>query len=111
LAKAAIAAGIDTLMAEASLSPEGTAALHLAGGFGSFLQPLPAARIGLIPEALAGRAEPAGNAALTGAVMLALSSKARRAAEELARSAQEVPLATHPVFMERYIDNMCFPEV
>ncbi|MCC6497933.1 MAG: DUF4445 domain-containing protein [Propionibacteriaceae bacterium] len=108
LAKAAIAAGIDTLLHEAGLPVGSIAALHLAGGFGSYLQPAPAAGIGLIPEALAGRSDPAGNTALTGAVLLTLSLSARRTAQARALSAREVPLSTHRVFMGRYIENMGF---
>ncbi|HQY98837.1 MAG TPA: ASKHA domain-containing protein [Propionicimonas sp.] len=110
LAKAAIAAGIDTLLAEAGLAPDYLAVAHLAGGFGSYLQPLPAAGIGLIPTELVERAEPAGNTALTGAVLLTLSRAARVRAAELAEQAQEVGLATHPVFTERFIENMGFRE-
>lgn len=110
LAKAAIAAGIDTLLHEAGLRAEGLDTLHLAGGFGSYLQPLPAAGIGLIPRALVEKSTPAGNTALTGAVLLTLSVAARTAAEERAAGASEVALATHPVFMDRYIENMAFRE-
>lgn len=108
LAKAAIAAGIDTLLAEADVPVTAVAALLLAGGFGSYLQPRPAAGIGMIPQALVDAAEPAGNTALTGAVLLTLSSAARRTATELAGSAVEVGLATHPGFMDTYISRMGF---
>ncbi len=108
LAKSAIAAGIDTLLHEAGLHAGDLATLHLAGGFGSYLQPGPAAGIGLIPDVLAGRTDPAGNTALTGAVLLTRSKAARRSAEERVRGACEVALSTHPVFMDRYIENMAF---
>jgi uncharacterized 2Fe-2S/4Fe-4S cluster protein (DUF4445 family) len=48
--------------------------------------------------------------ALTGAILLTGSSAARRTADHPARAAREVPLATHPVFRERYIDLMAFRE-
>jgi uncharacterized 2Fe-2S/4Fe-4S cluster protein (DUF4445 family) len=111
LAKAAIAAGIDTLLAEAGVPLASVTAVLLAGGFGSYLQPRPTAGIGLIPGALVDAAEPAGNTALSGAVLLTLSTAARRTAAELARNAVEVGLATHPVFMERYIERMGFGDV
>lgn len=110
LAKAAIAAGIDALLHEGGLDPEGVATLHLAGGFGSYLQPAAAGGIGLIPHALIDKSVPAGNTALTGAVLLTLSRQARRTAEERATAAVEIPLSTHPVFMDRYIENMAFRE-
>ena len=108
LAKAAIAAGIDTLLAEAGLVPGDVGNLHLAGGFGSYLQPRPAAGIGLIPDALAQATTPAGNTALSGAILLTLSAAARGLATDIAQAAQEVGLATHPVFMDRYIEDMAF---
>ncbi|MDR3070789.1 MAG: ASKHA domain-containing protein [Propionibacteriaceae bacterium] len=110
LAKAAVAAGLDTLLHEAGLTPSDLTALHLAGGFGSYLQPRPAVGIGLIPQALVDKTDSAGNTALTGAVLLTLSTAARRAAEERAAQAREVALATHPVFTDRYIENMAFRE-
>lgn len=109
LAKAAIAAGIDTLLSEGALAPEDLDTLHLAGGFGSYLQPRSAAGIGLIPWPLVAKTNSAGNTALTGAVLLALSRSSRRTAEEWAGHATEVPLANHPVWMERFIENMAFP--
>ena len=108
LAKAAIAAGIDTLLSEANLAPSDVGRMHLAGGFGSYLNPGPAAGIGMIPAAIAARAEPSGNTALSGAVMLTLSNGARLAAERQARAATEVGLATNPVFMQQYIERMGF---
>ena len=111
LAKAAIAAGIDTLLYEAGLNASDVHTLHLAGGFGSYLQAQPAAGIGLIPEALVDKASPAGNTALTGAVLLTLSRTARKVAEERATGATEVGLSTHEVWMDRYIENMAFREV
>jgi uncharacterized 2Fe-2S/4Fe-4S cluster protein (DUF4445 family) len=108
LAKAAIAAGIDALIHEAGLSLDDVASMHLAGGFGSYLQPRPAAGIGLIPLALMDKADPAGNTALTGAVMLTLSLAARQTAEQRSGSAREVALSTNRVFMDRYIENMGF---
>ncbi|MCL2463708.1 MAG: ASKHA domain-containing protein [Micrococcales bacterium] len=108
LAKSAVAAGIDTLLSEAHLTAGELSALHLAGGFGSYLQSRPAAGIGLIPQALVDATDPAGNTALTGAVLLTLSRTARRTAAQRAAAAREVSLSTHPVFMDRYIENMAF---
>jgi uncharacterized 2Fe-2S/4Fe-4S cluster protein (DUF4445 family) len=108
LAKAAVAAGIDTLLHESGLAAGDLAALRLAGGFGSDLQPEPAAGIGLIPAQLAEKTDPAGNTALTGAILLTLSRQARRTAETVAKAAVEVGLSTHPVFNDRYIENMAF---
>jgi len=108
LAKAAVAAGIDTLLHEAGLDLAEVASLHLAGGFGSYLQPAPAAGIGLFPPELVDLVDPAGNTALSGAVLLTLSTATRQLAAQLANETTEVQLSTHPVFMDRYIENMVF---
>ena len=49
LAKAAIAAGIETLMEAANVTADEIETLYIAGGFGSHLNVRSAARIGLIP--------------------------------------------------------------
>lgn len=110
LAKAAIAAGIDTLLQTEKTVAEHITELLLAGGFGSQLQPLEAARIGLIPEAFASNTRAVGNAALQGASMMLFSIAHRRKSERLARCAQETSLSSSALFMERYIENMMFPE-
>lgn len=110
LAKAAIAAGIETLLQTEEASVEHIAALLLAGGFGSQLKPQEAARIGLIPEAFANKTYAVGNAALQGASIMLFSKAHRHQAEEMACYAQEHSLSGSALFMERYIENMMFPE-
>lgn len=53
LAKSAICAGLLTLLESAGLDPEDVAILYIAGGFGNYLNKKSAARIGLLPRALA----------------------------------------------------------
>jgi uncharacterized 2Fe-2S/4Fe-4S cluster protein (DUF4445 family) len=108
MAKAAIAAGIDTLLREAGLVPATLECLWLGGGFGSYIRPEEAAGIGLIPAALAQKAVSAGNAALTGAAQLLFSRAAREEAVRVAGMARELSLATHPVFAEQYMARMFF---
>ncbi len=108
LAKAAIAAGIDTLLHEAGLPLSAVDVLYLSGGFGSYVNPGEAAQIGLIPAALAATAIPAGNTALSGAAALLFHSALCEESTALAQSAKEVPLATNPYFMDRYLERMSF---
>ncbi len=110
LAKAAIAAGIDTLLHEAGMTAEAVDEVCLAGGFGSAIDPEDAAAIGLIPRALTHKTRAAGNLALSGAAMMLLSRAARAEAAALAVRAREIPLGTNAFFMEKYIDHMQFPE-
>ena len=109
LAKAAIAAGVETLLHEARVCDVDE--ILLAGGFGSMIDPVEAAGIGLIPRRFVPKTRAAGNIALHGAAQMLFSIGARRAAEREAATAIEVPLATNAVFMDQYIEQMMFPEV
>ena len=108
LVKAAVAAGIQTMLREAGL--DGKLKLWLAGGFGSTLNPADAAAIGMIPRGMAARALAGGNLALRGAEMLLFSRDLRIEAETLARETIEIPLAEHRVFQEAFIEEMGFPD-
>ena len=110
LAKAAIAAGIETLLETANVSPDEVSTLYIAGGFGNHLDVNSAARIGLIPESLASRVKAIGNASLAGASRLLLDQNAMRTAQEIAEKSQHVNLGGNPKFNEHYIDQMLFPE-
>ncbi|MCL1951301.1 MAG: ASKHA domain-containing protein [Oscillospiraceae bacterium] len=110
LVKAAVAAGITTMLDEAGLDETGIDQLWLAGGFGSYLDPGDAAAIGMIPAALALRALAGGNLALRGAETLLFSHKLREDAQALARETREIPLAEHRVFQAAFVEEMGFPE-
>jgi uncharacterized 2Fe-2S/4Fe-4S cluster protein (DUF4445 family)/predicted metal-binding protein len=108
LAKAAVAAGIQVLLKEAGLTEKEIDRLILAGGFGSYLNPRSAAKIGLIPESLLDRTQAVGNAAGEGAVSAAISGEARRDAEALREQVKYVELSTHGDFTEYYVEAMYF---
>ena len=108
LAKAAVAAGIQVLLKEAGLTEKEIDRLILAGGFGSYLNPRSAAKIGLIPESLLDRTQAVGNAAGEGAVSAAISEEARRDAEALREQVKYVELSTHGNFTEYYVEAMYF---
>ncbi|MBE6620433.1 MAG: DUF4445 domain-containing protein [Ruminococcaceae bacterium] len=108
LAKAAIRAGIDTLLADRGLTYTDVDVLYLAGGFGSYLHPGSCAAIGMIRRELIDKIEVLGNAAGQGASMMLLSREEMSRAEEIARSATTLELSTSGVFMEKYVDGMLF---
>ena len=108
LAKAAIRAGIDTLLCEAGIAYEQLDAVYLAGGFGSYLHPDTCAAIGMIPSELIGKIKVLGNAAGQGASLMLLSREELLAAEEIARCARTVELSASAVFMEKYVESMMF---
>lgn len=109
LAKAAICAGIRSLLHEAEIPMENVEELVLAGGFGTYLRRESAARIGLIPAELAERARPAGNTALAGALLLLQSDTARQEGARIPGEAVTLELSTSPYFMDQYVEEMLFP--
>ena len=110
LAKAAIAAGIETLLEEAGVDEDDVGTLYIAGGFGSHLNVDSAAAIGLFPEALASRVKVLGNAALAGAAQLLLDTEKQENTRAIASLARHVNLGGNKKFNEHYMDQMFFPE-
>lgn len=111
LAKAAIAAGIQTILETSGTEEAKISDFIICGGFGSHLNLISAAAIGLIPESFIPKAQVAGNAALSGALQLLLDRGSRQKAEEIAAAARQLNLGGNPKFNENYIDQMFFPEV
>lgn len=108
LAKAAIRAGIETLLSDRGLTCDNVDVLYLAGGFGSYLHPESCAAIGMIPRELIGKIAVLGNAAGQGASMMLLSREELAHAEKIARSATTLELSSSAMFMEKYVDGMLF---
>lgn len=107
LAKAAICAGILTMLEECGLSAEQVDTFYICGGFGSYIDPHAAAVTGLFPKELENKVKVLGNAAGSGAVMM-LSERYREISRSLRDEAKLIELSTSPVFMEQYIEQMCF---
>lgn len=110
LAKAAIAAGVQVLLDTAGIRPEDVETLYVAGGFGSHLNLNSAARIGLIPPVLTGRAKVLGNAALSGALALMGDTGLAARSARIASCARHVTLSGSPTFNEAYVENLLFGE-
>lgn len=108
LAKAAVFAGVQTLLAHNGSCQSELDALYLCGGFGSTLNCVAAESIGLIPVGSAGKAVMLGNAALKGAAMVLLNSSHRERLRAIAQSCRYVELSTDARFMKFYIEGMNF---
>lgn len=108
LGKGAIAAGIRVLRDAWQGAP--VARLLLAGGFGSYIRPESAARIGLIPAELLSVTRAAGNAAARGATLALGSAEARARLDALQQSMKYLELSGLPAFNAAYLDAMIFPE-
>jgi len=107
-AKAAIAAGIETLISESGNSIENIKEVYLAGGFGSFLNIQNALILGLLPNALNGRIKAIGNAAGAGAVLALLSKSQIARTQTLKYKTKYLELSSSLNFVTSYTDNMFF---
>ena len=108
LAKSAICAGIISLLEDLKVDRDEISVFYIAGGFGSYLDITSAGKIGLIPPELCKKVKIVGNAALGGAAMMLLDKEKMSLANEIAKKAIVVDLATNPVFVETYMTGMMF---
>jgi len=106
LAKGAIRAGIEILLAEAGLVPDDLQALIVAGAFGTYLDTSSAVRIGMFPDLPPGRFRQVGNAAGMGAKQMLLSREWRRKAASLTQRMEYVELTTHTRFHDVFLQAM-----
>ena len=106
LAKAAVFAGVKTLLEHERLGTADVERFVIAGGFGNSMNQDSAVAIGLIPEGLRKKTHFIGNGALAGAAMLLMNHSLRRETEAFAQSATEISLSADENFMDHYIDSM-----
>jgi len=107
LAKAAVRAGIETLLEEYRITAKDVGKVYVAGGFGYRLDYRKAVEIGMFPEEFWEKIQAVGNSSLEGAKELLVKGRCEEAAI-LAVKAQEVELSVHPVFQQAYMDAMFF---
>lgn len=107
-AKAAIAAGVKTLVKRAGIRLEDIEHVYLAGGFGSRLNIGSALKIGLLPYELKDRIESIGNAAGSGAVEGLLSAGMLKAAVRIKEKIRYIELSASADFTDEYIECMMF---
>jgi len=108
-AKAAIHAGIVTLLAAAGRTLDDLDTLILAGGFARHIHLRHAAWMGLLPDLPAGKIEVIGNGSLAGAVLALGGPGAAAEFERIVRVAEPVELNLRPEFESAYIDSMLLP--
>ncbi|MDN3514378.1 MAG: ASKHA domain-containing protein [Candidatus Brocadia sp.] len=108
LAKAAIRAGIEILLARCNVKAEELKAIIIAGGFGYHLNEKSLFGIGLLPESINARISFVGNSSLEGAVRALLNKKLLNDAIRVARTAQVMELSQAPEFEDVFIRKMHF---
>lgn len=108
LAKGAIRAGVEVLLEEAGLTAPELDEVIIAGAFGTYLDPLNALCIGLLPPVPLERIRQVGNAAGVGARLALTSQEQWQAGIDLAQSIHYVELTAHPSFRRRFTTALHF---
>jgi len=118
-AKAAVALGIELLCERAGIEPAAIEEIYLAGGFGYYLSPESAIRIGMFPEEFRGKIHAVGNSSLLGARELgqllagcAQEERLERLKDVCSRvqeAADSMNLAEETDFADKYVERLSFP--
>lgn len=125
LAKAAVRAGIETLLLRFGIEKEKIAKIYVAGGFGYKLNMKKAIQIGMFPQEFSDKIEAVGNSSLAGAVKYlrsvndrsdtstSLSMTENEGEQEflqIVNVSKEIALSSDKDFNEFYMDAMFFEE-
>lgn len=118
MAKAAIRAGLETLLSRFSkdfmggeAEPESISRVYLAGGFGYYLSADTAIEIGLFPAGWKDKIVPCGNTSLKGAMEFLLdgvNSGCFVKMKEISKKNQSIQLAEDGRFQSLFVERMCF---
>ncbi|HQH63740.1 MAG TPA: ASKHA domain-containing protein, partial [Clostridiales bacterium] len=108
LAKAAIAAAIELLVARSGVAFDDIADVFISGGFGSYINTANAVRLGLLPEQLKKKTAAVGNSSLAGCILCAVSPEKMALADEIAKKAVYLELTNSAAFSDAYIEHMLF---
>lgn len=106
LAKAAIRAGIETLLEACGIEETQVARVILCGGFGSYLNVQSACGIGMLPASFAEKTCSIGNAAGAGAAMALQNRACLHRFETILSEAQTIELSASKAFTARYVAAM-----
>lgn len=108
LAKAAVAGGIEVLLARHGIKAGDLSRVCLAGGFGNYIDPKSAMVLGMLPEISPERLHCLGNTSLAGASMAAVDPECRRELHSCAEKCEYIELSGLREFTEAFTDNMTF---
>jgi len=109
-AKAAIAAGILTLLKNVHMEPKDVKTLHLAGGFGMHLDLENTFRCGLLPGFDVKQVQLVGNTSLAGAYLSLLDAGLLDVLSSIGRTMTTIELNLDPDFEDCYIENLMLTE-
>ncbi len=108
-AKAAIHAGVLTLLSSVGLQTKDLDQIILAGAFGSYIDLDSAMTVGLLPEIEPERVKYVGNGSLMGCRMSALSNHIRQDVVDVVRRMTSFELSEVESFKDHYVASMFLP--
>jgi uncharacterized 2Fe-2S/4Fe-4S cluster protein (DUF4445 family) len=111
LAKGAIRAGIEILLAEAGIGAEVIQDFIVAGAFGTYISIPSAIRVGMFPSLPESHFRQVGNAAGAGARQMLVSVRQRGLSQEIAQRLEYIELSSHPEFTNEFSHRLFFPAV
>ena len=111
LAKGAIRAAVDSLLAYADISIDKLDSIVIAGGFGSAICVTSAVRIGLLPPEAINISYAIGNAAAAGAARMLVDDNERNKVADIAKTAHYIELSGNELFTEHFINSINFPTI
>ena len=108
LAKAAIRAGIETLLVRYGISKNEVSRVYIAGGFGYGLDTEKAIAIGMLPKEFRGLTKAVGNTSLSGAVKYLCNKGTEKMFNKILEVSEEISLSMDEQFNSFYMDSMMF---
>ena len=108
LAKAAVRAGMETLLLRYGITKADVSKVYIAGGFGYKLNIEKAIAIGMIPEEFADCTAAVGNSSLAGAAKYLRNEDGEAVLRDLVEKSEEIALSSDKEFNEFYMDSMFF---
>lgn len=108
-AKAAIGAGIETLLETAGIRAEEISRVYLAGGFGMHLNVANAIAIGLLPGFTPDQVRVVGNTSLAGALLALIDRTTLAEMETLREQVRVIELNLAEGFEDRYVEHLMLP--
>lgn len=108
-AKAAIAAGVLTLLDRQAIAPADIKTVYLAGGFGMHMDTASAVGCGLLPKIKVEQVKLIGNSSLAGAYMALLDKTMLTEMQHLINRVEIVELNLDPRFEDHYLDQFLLP--
>ncbi|SDF24651.1 ASKHA domain-containing protein [Sporomusa acidovorans] len=108
LAKGAIRAGMECLLAANGLSTAQVDRVLIAGSFGFHLNADSLINIGMLPEAFTGKIDFLGNTAKTGGQAMLLNRRSRQTAADLVKQVEVLELATYSDFDKTFVSCLNF---